>query len=401
MFEMTRVRPPARQQGRVRASLLLAIGAIAALAVAAAVATAGYLWLENEYRSPGPATAATRIEIAAGTSLRNVLGRLEAQGSLRNAYAVEWYLRLHGLQPRVQTGTYELPPHSSPAEILELFAQGKVILEQLTVVEGATFADFLSTLEQHPRVAHTLDGKTSAQIMAALGHPDQPAEGEFFPDTYRFAANTADLAILSLAYDSMQRLLKAAWSERRPGLPLDSPYQALILASMVEKEAQLKSERARIAGVFVNRLRTGMRLQSDPTVIYGLGPSYDGTIHTHDLLRDTPYNTYTREGLPPTPIALPGRESLLATVQPEETGALYFVATGLGDGAHHFSKTLEEHNSAVQAYLVRLREQERHARARPPITPDAEAVESAHPERPKSAVPFPPASTPASPTAHP
>src|SRR5579862_3558445 len=397
MVEMTHERSPARQQGRVRASLLLVIGAIAALSVGAAVVTAGYLWLESEYRSPGPATAATRIEVLAGASLRNVLARLEAQGSLRSARAVEWYLRLHALQPRVQTGTYELPAHASPAEILELFVQGKVILEQLTVVEGATFADFLASLEQHPHVTHTLQGKTSAQIMAALGHPDESAEGEFFPDTYRFAAQTADLAILALAYESMQTLLKAAWSERRTGLPLESPYQALILASMVEKEAQLKSERARIAGVFVNRLRAGMRLQSDPTVIYGLGTAYDGTIHTRDLLRNTPYNTYTREGLPPTPIALPGRESLLATVQPEETGALYFVATGLGDGAHHFSKTLEEHNSAVQAYLVRLREQERRARVRPPITPDAEAAESAHPERPKSVAPLPPASTPPAP----
>ncbi len=177
--------------------------------------------------------------------------------------------------------------------------------------------------------------------------------------------------ILGIAYDSMQRLLEAAWEARRPRLPLDTPYQALILASIVEKEAALKSERARIAGVFINRLRLRMRLQSDPTVIYGLGQAYDGTIHTRDLLRDTPYNTYTREGLPPTPIALPGRESLLATVQPEDSGALYFVATGLGDGAHHFSNTLEEHNSAVQTYLLRLREQERRARARPPITPPA------------------------------
>jgi UPF0755 protein len=375
----------AKRQSRAHRTGFLAIGAIAALAIVAAVATAAYLWLQNEYRSPGPAASAMRIEVAPGASLRSVLGRLEAQGSVRSARAVEWYLRLHALQPRVQSGAYELPPHSSPAQILELFEQGKVILEQLTVVEGATFADFLSALEQHPRVAHTLRGKAPAQIMAALGHAGAPAEGEFFPDTYRFAANTTDLAILALAYDSMHRLLETAWAARRPGLPLETPYQALTLASMVEKEAQLKSERARIAGVFVNRLRAGMRLQSDPTVIYGLGTSYDGTIHTRDLLRDTPYNTYTREGLPPTPIALPGRESLMAVVQPEETGALYFVATGLGDGAHHFSRTLEEHNSAVQAYLVRLREQERHPRERPPITPAAEAVESALPEQPKRA----------------
>jgi len=214
-------------------------------------------------------------------------------------------------------------------------------------------------------VLHTLRGKSPAAIMGALGHPGVSPEGEFFPDTYRFAANTPDIAILTLAYDSMQRVLADAWTQRRPGLPYDTPYQALTLASMVEKEAALKSERAQIAGVFVNRLRKRMRLQSDPTVVYGLGERYDGSIHTRDLLRDTPYNTYTRAGLPPTPVALPGRESVLAAARPEETEALYFVATGLGDGAHHFSRTLEEHNSAVKAYLARLRTQEHAADPKP------------------------------------
>jgi UPF0755 protein len=364
--------PQPKRAGRARRRWLLAFGLLAGAGVVAAVAAGGYLWLEAQYRAPGPAAAPTRIEVAGGASLRSVLTRLDASRSLRSARAVEWYLRLHALRPRVESGTYELPPHASPAQIITLFEEGKVILEQLTVVEGAAFADFLAALEQHPRVAHTLAGKAPVEIMAALGHPGEAAEGEFFPDTYRFAANTTDVAILALAYDSMQRMLQAAWNARRPGLPLEAPYQALILASMVEKEAQLKSERALIAAVFINRLRRGMRLQSDPTVVYGLGASYDGTIHTHDLVRDTPYNTYMREGLPPTPIALPGRESLMATVQPEDSDALYFVATGLGDGAHHFSKTLEEHNSAVQAYLVRLREQERRARLPPPVTPAAE-----------------------------
>jgi UPF0755 protein len=315
---------------------------------------------------------------------------MEAAGSVRNARALEWYLRLRGEQPRVQAGTYEIPAHASPAQIISLFEQGRVVLEQLTVVEGATFADFLAALEQHPRVTHTLRGRSPAQIMTLLGHPGQAPEGEFFPDTYRFAANTTDVAILALAYDSMQQLLGAAWKARRPELPLDSPYQGLILASLVEKEAALKSERARIAGVFINRLRARMRLQSDPTVIYGLGESYDGTIHTRDLLRDTSYNTYTRDGLPPTPIALPGRESVTAAVQPEDTDALYFVATGLGDGAHHFSKTLEEHNSAVQTYLLRLREQERRARAKPAITPAAAAVKAASDPAPGGSTPSTP-----------
>ena len=328
---------------------------IVLLLLACAAAAGAWLWLEHEFRSPGPSPAAVRIEVEPGASVRTVLGRLETTGDVRNARAVEWYLRLHAVKPRMQSGAYELPAHASPAQILALFEEGKVILEQVTVVEGATFADFLDALEEHPRIAHTLSGKSPAEIMAALGHPGLAAEGEFFPDTYRFAANTTDVAILTLAYQSMQRALGVAWQERSPDLPLETPYQALILASMIEKEAALESERPLIAGVFVNRLRRGMRLQSDPTVVYGLGERYDGTIHTRDLLRDNPYNTYTREGLPPTPIALPGRESLRAAVQPAPTTALYFVATGLGDGAHHFSSTLQEHNSAVQTYLERLR----------------------------------------------
>jgi UPF0755 protein len=370
---------------------LLVLGLVAAaLLLAAAAAAGGYFWLSTQFRAPGPASAPSRIEVGPGASLRSVLARMEAAGSVRNARALEWYLRLRGEQPRVQAGTYEIPAHASPAQIISLFEQGRVVLEQLTIVEGATFADFLAALEQHPRVTHTLRGRSPAQIMTLLGHPGQAPEGEFFPDTYRFAANTTDVAILALAYDSMQQLLGAAWKARRPELPLDSPYQGLILASLVEKEAALKSERARIAGVFINRLRARMRLQSDPTVIYGLGESYEGTIHTRDLLRDTSYNTYTRDGLPPTPIALPGRESVMAAVQPEDTDALYFVATGLGDGAHHFSKTLEEHNSAVQTYLLRLREQERRARAKPAITPAAAAVKAASDAAPGGSAPSTP-----------
>jgi len=333
--------------------------ALVVLLLAGASAAAAFLWqqLTVAYQGAGPAAAAARIQVPQGASVRTVLAQLQEQGAVRDAREVEWYLRIRGLHPRVLAGTYELPAHASAAQILALFAEGKVILEQLTVVEGSTFGDFLDLLAHEPDVIHTLAGKTPAQVMAALGHGDENPEGRFFPDTYRFAANTPDTAILALAYERMRQALAAAWAERAPGLPFDTPYQALILASMVEKEAQLSSERARIAGVFISRLRKGMRLQSDPTVIYGLGARYDGEIHTRDLLADTPYNTYTRAGLPPTPIALPGRESLIAAVQPEQSGELYFVATGLGDGAHHFSKTLLEHNSAVKAYLKRLRQQ--------------------------------------------
>jgi UPF0755 protein len=333
------------------------------LLLPALAAAGGYFWLQSAFRSPGPASALSRIQVEQGASLRSVLTRLEAGGAVRSAHAVAWYLRLRGRQPRVQAGLYEIPARASPEQIITLFEQGKVVLEQLTVVEGTAFGELLRALEDHPHVLHTLEGKSPAEVMEALGHPGVDPEGEFFPDTYRFAANTPDVVILGLAYDSMQRALDAAWQDRAEGLPLHGRYQALILASMIEKEAELGSERARIAGVFTQRLHKGMRLQSDPTVIYGLGEKYAGTIHTRDLLRDTPYNTYTREGLPPTPIALPGRASLLAAVHPEESGALYFVASGLGDGAHHFSKTLEEHNSAVKTYLNRLRTQERAATA--------------------------------------
>ncbi|HYB63718.1 MAG TPA: endolytic transglycosylase MltG [Steroidobacteraceae bacterium] len=354
-----------------------ALAAALLVVVLGVAATLVHDWLKREYLAPGPAASAARIRVEPGSSVRAVLARLESQGVVHNARAVVWYLHLRAEQPRMQAGTYEIPPHSTPEQIITMFEEGKVLLEQLTVVEGSTFGDFLELLSHEPDVTHTLAGKTPAEAMVALGRAGENPEGRFFPDTYRFAANTADAVVLGVAYEKMSQELAAAWSARSPTLPFDSPTQALILASMVEKEAQLKSERRRIAGVFVARLRKGMRLQSDPTVIYGLGAKYDGQIHTRDLLADTPYNTYTRSGLPPAPIALPGRESLMAAVQPDETGELYFVASGLGDGAHHFSKTLQEHNSAVQAYLARLRQQR--AADRAPAPPPPAAVATAKP----------------------
>lgn len=192
--------------------------------------------------------------------------------------------------------------------------------------------------------------------MAALGAPGVHPEGQFFPDTYWFPRGTSDLEILRIARERMQRELQAAWDARDPDLPLATPYEALILASIIEKETALEAERPIVAGVFVERLRRGMRLQTDPTVIYGMLDRYDGNIRKADLLRDTPYNTYTRAGLPPTPIAMPGLGSLRAATRPQVTGALFFVATGEPDGSHYFSKTLAEHEAAVQRYLRKLRE---------------------------------------------
>ena len=328
----------------------------------AGAAAGGYYWLQNVFYAPGPSQDIVRIQVEQGASVRTVLLDLAKEGALRQPRAVELYLRIarhvNGHQPRIQAGMYEIPSGASPAQILELFDQGRVVLEQLTIIEGSRFADLRHALDNHAAVTHTLRGKSDEEVMTALGHPGEFPEGRFFPDTYRFAAKTPDVEILGLAYNAMQHLLADAWQLRSTDLPFQTPYEALTLASIVEKETGLPTERPKIAGVFVTRLRKGMRLQTDPTVIYGLGAGYDGDIHTRDLATDTPYNTYTRAGLPPTPIALPGRESVLAAVHPQESGEIYFVATGTGDGGHHFSKTLEEHNAAVRSYLDHLRAQQ-------------------------------------------
>ncbi len=339
-------------------TVLRRIGVVSALIVVVVGGAAGGLaWLEQEWQAPGPAQSTLRVQVEPGASIRGVLSHLASAGVLEHPRLTELYLRLHGRRFSIKAGEYEIPAHASAAAVVALLASGRVVLEQLTIVEGARFSDFLHALESDSNVRATLRGKSDAEVMAALGHPGVDPEGRFFPDTYRFAAGTSDVEILRLAYDKMSQVLAAAWAERLPGLPIRTPYEALILASMVEKETGLATERPRIAGVFIARLRKGMRLQSDPTVIYGLGSQYDGDIHTRDLVTDTAYNTYTRPGLPPTPIALPGRESILAAVRPQETGDLYFVATGDGDGSHHFSATLKEHDAAVQHYLDRLRAQ--------------------------------------------
>jgi UPF0755 protein len=328
-----------------------------ALAIAVAVGLGGSRWLDRQFRTPGVEATAVRIEVPPGATVRGVFHHLAALRLLAHPKLTEFYLRLHGRQFRLKAGEYEIPPHASAATIVALLAEGRVVLEQLTVVEGSTFADFRRALESDPHVRATLRGRSDAEVMAAIGHAGEAPEGRFFPDTYRFASGTTETELLRMAYDKMSEVLAAAWAERLADLPLRTPYEALVLASIVEKETGLATERPLIAGVFIERLRKGMRLQSDPTVIYGMGAQYAGDIRSRDLVTDTLYNTYTRAGLPPTPIALPGRDSLLATVRPLETGALYFVATGDGDGGHHFSATLAEHDAAVRHYLARLREQ--------------------------------------------
>lgn len=344
-----------RHRGAVVMATLLVLAILAAAVV-------GYALLRRDFQTQGPAGTPVALKVSPGESTRSVLGRLATLGALRHPREVELYLRLNRRIPRIEIGTYQIPAHASPADIITMLEEGRVVLDQLTVVEGTRFADLRRELDAQADIAHTLRGRSDAEVMSALGHPGESPEGRFFPDTYRFAPGTSDLTILTMAYERMSAVLAKVWQERSDGLPLDTPYQALILASIVEKETGVADERGLIAGVFVNRLRRGMRLQSDPTVIYGLGSQYDGTIHTKDLKTDTPYNSYTRSGLPPTPICLPGLESLLAAVHPDHTDDLYFVATG--QGGHHFSATLAQHDAELRVYLARLREQQQAATRR-------------------------------------
>lgn len=329
---------------------------IAAVLLFAAAGAAAIYWhrVTTLMAAPGPHARPLQLLVKPGTTVRGVLAELEKRGALTDRRAVEIALRIEG-SPRIRTGRYEIPALASPRDILRQLEEGRVVLEVLTIVEGWTFADMRRAVEQHPQIQQTLRGKDIAELMSAIGHAGEHPEGRFFPDTYRFAAGTPDREIFALAYRKLAETLAAAWQGRAENLPLATEYEALILASIVEKETGLPSERARIAGVFVTRLRKNMRLQTDPTVIYGIGAGYDGNIRSRDLRTDTPYNTYTRSGLPPTPIALPSREAIQAATRPLETGDIFFVATGLGDGSHVFSDTLEEHNAAVQRYLARLR----------------------------------------------
>jgi UPF0755 protein len=332
--------------------VLLALGLLAVIGAAAAA----IYWQRTGtmMQAAGPHLQPILLEVRQGTSVRAVLSELDARGALADRRGVELQLRVRGW-PHIKTGRYDIPAGASPADILRQLTEGRVVLEALTVVEGWTFADMRRVIEAHPHIRITLRGKEAPELMADIGHPGEHPEGRFFPDTYRFAAGTTDRDLYALAYRKMAEALETAWNSRAPGLPLADSYQALTLASIVEKETGLASERPRIAGVFVTRLKRNMRLQTDPTVIYGIGASYDGNIRAKDLPTDTPYNTSTRAGLPPTPIALPSREALEAVTHPQETGDIFFVATGAGDGSHVFSATLEEHNAAVARYLARLR----------------------------------------------
>ena len=335
-----------------RALLAAALVVVAALAAAAVLYAAAERW----YRTPLRGLGATAVvEIAPGEPLGRVLVGLAQRGLVEHPRLLAWLARRDGKAARVQAGEYALAPGTSPAALLEQLVEGRVLLHPVTLVEGWTVATALESLHANPVLRQAVPDAADPALMARLGAPGIAAEGQFFPDTYLVPKGATDLEILRLAHARLEDRLAAAWSARRAGLPLEGPYQALILASIIEKETGDPQERPHIAAVFVNRLRHGMRLQTDPTVIYGLGAGYDGSLHRRDLTSDTPYNTYTRDGLPPTPIALASGAALTAAVQPADSDDLYFVATGRGDGRHEFSRTLEAHNAAVARYLAHLR----------------------------------------------
>ncbi|MDS4027681.1 MAG: endolytic transglycosylase MltG [Candidatus Contendobacter sp.] len=292
------------------------------------------------------------LELKPGMGVADFARALQRQpGLLRSALYLQAYARLNRLAFRLQAGEYAIAPGVTPRGLLDQIVAGRVIQYSLTVVEGWTFRQLRRALAEHPKIKQTLRDATDAEIMARLGRPGELPEGWFLPDTYHFPTGFTDEAFLQRALAAMDRRLREAWNRRAPDLPLTDPYQALILASIVERETALPAERPEVAGVFARRLRRGMLLQTDPTVIYGLGEAFDGNLRRADLAHDSPYNTYTRKGLPPTPIALPSAGALAAAVNPAAGDALYFVATG--QGGHVFSTTLDEHNRAVRRYQLK------------------------------------------------
>lgn len=321
-----------------------------------AAAAGGVWWFSGALYEPLnlPESGYT-LEISRGNSLRSVAGQLSDAGILRHPRVLSWYGRVTGTAGRVQAGEYELQPGTTAASLLQQLVDGRVRLHALTILEGWTVRELLVALADHAALEHTLEVSSPEQLASVLELDYPHAEGWFFPDTYRFPRGTTDVELLRVAHGLMQQKLSEAWAARAIGTGLADPYEALILASIVERESAVESERPTIAGVFTRRLERGMRLQTDPTVIYGLGAAFDGNLTRRHLVTDSPYNTYVRKGLPPTPISMPGEQALHAAVNPDDGDALYFVATGRGDGSHVFTATLEEHNAAVARYLAELR----------------------------------------------
>ena len=337
---------PARSPSSRRVRVLLLALALVLLAVLGAAAALWHLY-DRPLR-----LREERVEIVvpAGSSARAIAGAMREAGVDVNADLFVAAARWSEATKRLRAGRYEITRGMRIADVIDRLVRGETLKEKLTIVEGLTFREMRAALAAQPLLKRDSEHMTDGQVLAAVGAGEPHPEGLFAPDTYVFDAGSSDLDILRQAYRAQQARLARAWQDRAPDLPLKTPYEALVLASIVEKETGQPAERGRIAGVFVNRLRIGMLLQTDPTVIYGLGEKFDGNLRKRDLTADTPYNTYTRPGLPPTPIALPGQASIEAALKPEPTRALYFVARG--DGTSQFSESLVEHNRAVTKYQL-------------------------------------------------
>ena len=355
---MTRSRHGRRRAGGISKLFLL-------LVLAALVAGGVYVWqrytgFANSHLSG--ITSGETLVVERGDSLSSVVAKLRKAG-VHVGHRLEWQAlaRELGAANRIQAGEYALAPSMTPRDLLIALRDGRVLNRRFTIVEGWNIRELRAALARNTEVGHETGNLDDAALMAKLGHAGQHPEGRFLPETYLFVRGDTDLDILQRAYVAMQHALDKAWADRAQPSVLRTPDEALILASIVEKETGVADERPQIAGVFTRRLKIGMRLQTDPTVIYGMGSAYAGNIRRADLLADTPYNTYTRTGLPPTPIAMPGLDALRAVVRPAEGESLFFVAVGDGSGRHVFTRTLAEHQAAVQAYLQRYRQQQQKA----------------------------------------
>ncbi|MCG7877566.1 MAG: endolytic transglycosylase MltG [Candidatus Thiodiazotropha taylori] len=286
-----------------------------------------------------------------GMTVRSLAEDLQQRGMLEKPILLRFIARWQGQASKLKAGEYYLPAGTTPPKLLEILSSSQVVQYALTIIEGWTFDQLMAAIRRDPVLEHSLKEVTNDQVMQHLGLDDLHPEGRFYPNTYHFPRGTTDAAFLKRAYKRMESVMEQAWQQRKKQLPLKSPYEALILASIIERETGIPEERGKIAGVFIRRLKRGMLLQTDPTVIYGMGESYNGNIRKRDLTRDTPYNTYLHKGLTPTPIAMPSGAAIRAALNPEEGNSLYFVATG--DGGHYFSSTLEEHNKAVRKYQLK------------------------------------------------
>ena len=325
------------------------------VAVLGASAFALIVWKGlQSLEEPLSLSAAVRFKVAPGTSFSRVAAELHARGIVASPRAWAWYARSQDTAVAIKAGEFDIAPGMTPRDLLAKMVRGEVVVYSFTIIDGWRVRDLLEALRRNQDIVTSLpDGATN--LMQRLGFGAGAAEGQFLPETYRFESGTTDVAILRRAHTAMLRELNLAWADHDPATPLKNADELLILASIVEKETASPAELTKVAGVYAHRLAIGMRLQADPTVIYGLGEDYDGSLHSIDLRTDGPYNSYTREGLPPTPIALPGAAAIRASAHPDNAAALFFVASDRDDGSHVFSATLPQQKAAVARYVAHQR----------------------------------------------